>query len=491
MNESWLSDESRLKGRADWVATPSSPLEMAKEIKEAHERGLSVSIQGARTGLAGGSVPFGGLALSTGRMNAILGLEAGNASFFLKAQSGIPLKDAKQFLMRPCGLGKNLQVLEAVRENHMGFAPNPSEKTATLGGLFASGARGLNSISCGSMSDNVSGVTWILPDGRQISAVRGEHVFGADGLKLPNGLSIPRVNGKDPLFSQFPAPGMDLIDFLAGSEGRLGVAAEITLRLQKIPDITWSAAYFFPSSDEALAFAAELRRWRGMLHACEIMDEAAVRILDEGRLRLPSLAALPPFPNAAAVYAEIAGDDSDALEEALFEQLELFSRMGGREEDTWAGSAPNEIEKFQSLHHSLMELGNTLSVSGGTGEAQVCRISSDNFYGSASVEKAWKICRLNLKESGIKGFVHGSVLDGRFSVCLLPTLNQLSGAEEFRIILARFALESGGAACSDYGVGKVNRKLAKNFLRPEMEECFKPFDKGRRMSNSFFLEAPE
>src|SRR5262249_34831103 len=57
----------------------------------------------------------------------------------------------------------------------------------------------------------------------------------------------------------FVAPNMDLIDLFIGSEGTLGVAIEIEVRLLPKPSGLLSGVVFFPSEVDVLTFMKEAR----------------------------------------------------------------------------------------------------------------------------------------------------------------------------------------------------------------------------------------
>ena len=79
----YLFDESRTMGRADYIAFPRSEAELVEAVRFAHDNHVPLTAQGARTGLAGGASPQGGMILNLSRMNRILGIrrdEAGGLS---------------------------------------------------------------------------------------------------------------------------------------------------------------------------------------------------------------------------------------------------------------------------------------------------------------------------------------------------------------------------------------------------------------------------
>ena len=96
---SYLSDESRTQGQAEYIAFPRSEEEIAQVLRWCAQRGVPVTAQGGMTGLAGGASPQGGLALNLSRMDRILGLRRDSAgTWLLRVQPGIRLLQVRKAL---------------------------------------------------------------------------------------------------------------------------------------------------------------------------------------------------------------------------------------------------------------------------------------------------------------------------------------------------------------------------------------------------------
>ncbi|HWQ57511.1 MAG TPA: FAD-binding oxidoreductase, partial [Clostridia bacterium] len=115
----YLGDESRLTGAAEGIVFPQSAQELAQALRSAAQSGLRATAQGARTGLSGGAVPRGGLIVNLTRMNRILGIGRNGDGAFLRAEGGATLE----------------QIEREAAARGLFFPPDPSEKTATVGGM--------------------------------------------------------------------------------------------------------------------------------------------------------------------------------------------------------------------------------------------------------------------------------------------------------------------------------------------------------------------
>jgi len=99
---SYLNDESKLSGTADWLFFPESEAEIISLLSFSQKNKIRISISGARTGIVGACVPSSGSILSMENMNKILGLGFDNKKdkYFLRVEPGITLKGLNEMLLR-------------------------------------------------------------------------------------------------------------------------------------------------------------------------------------------------------------------------------------------------------------------------------------------------------------------------------------------------------------------------------------------------------
>lgn len=470
--ESYCRDESRLGGTAREIAFPENARQLAEVLAAAAKEKLKVTVQGARTGLAGGAVPEGGLIISTQNMNAILGLRQEAGVYYLRVQGGVTLEDVHAFLRRPKpGDNWTDEAKSLCEEMGSGqrFTPNPTETTATMGGLFASNAKGTNSLGYGGVGSYVNSLLWADAGGSLREITRGEYVFDQKGCTLPGGSYMTVADtpkGGLPLL--YPVQGMDLVDLLAGSEGRAGIIAELELRLEPEPAESWGIVYFFDTDAAALGFAAELANWRvqeentAMLSAVEYYDGATLEMVRRERENMAALKTMAELPTAAgaALYVVLQGEDPETLELALGEHLELFEAAGGRDEDSWAAMGSAEMEVFDTLRHGVPEMIN-VQVDALRLECGAIHKTATDFEGPG--QRGAEYCEMyhrDIAGSGVEGFVFGHILENRLHVNLLPRNEaEQQTCHQMMQDWARRVLEDGGLIAGESGVGRLRLPL--------------------------------
>jgi D-lactate dehydrogenase (cytochrome) len=477
---SYLHDESRLSGQADYIAFPEDALRAAALIRRAAAEGSGLTIQGARTGVSGGAVPGGGLILSTERMNRSLGFTGGELPA-LRVQGGMNFEDLGNFLRRalpPEDWDAGSGTLFREQARTLRFPPNPTETTATLGGGFACNARGPNSLRWGGVGDHVGSLTWINPAGEVWSIRRGQYLFDKTGCPLPGGNRLSCDAGLPAGGSRFlhPRPGLDLLDFLAGGEGYAGFAAELTLNLRKIPAAVWGVVYFFERGRQALEFAESLRQWREQesggetLSTLEYYDRSSLELIRNMAPKNASLKRLPPIAPRmeAAVQVELEGDDHDALEAVLAGQLDRFLAAGGREDNTWAAASPAELEKFRLLRHALPELINSEIDRIRRDLPELYKTAGDFMVKPEQAASYGEMYRRDMEEEGLRGFVFGHIAEGRLHVNLLPeNREELSRGRDLLDRWAASVVKDGGFLAAENGIGRLKRDLLRRHLSSE------------------------
>ncbi|KPK66056.1 MAG: FAD-binding protein [Planctomycetes bacterium SM23_32] len=217
------------------VVRPQTAEEVARIVRLAYERRIPVTPRGAGSGLSGGAVPlFGGIVLSTERMNHIL--EIDEANMMAVVEPGVVTND----------------INEAVAALGLFYAGYPmSLETCCIGGNVAENAGGGKAIKYGVTERYVLGLDVVLPTGQIVE-------LGGKRLK--------------------DVTGYNVLKLMVGSEGTLGIVTRIILRLLPLP--TAQVVLLVPFADvrSAVAVVPVLMTAGGVIPtAIELMDRLSVQ----------------------------------------------------------------------------------------------------------------------------------------------------------------------------------------------------------------------
>ncbi|MBT3194316.1 MAG: FAD-binding oxidoreductase, partial [Verrucomicrobia bacterium] len=240
--EEYLRDESRRTGSAEQILFARNE----EDISDALQASLPLTIQGARTGIAAGAVPNGGLILNLSRMNHVGGVEDGR----ITVQPGALLAEIR----------------EKVKDAGLFFPPDPTETSASIGGMLACNASGAMSYHYGPTRKWVHALRVMLPDGDVVRVERGEKIDGLSfslttegGNEISGTLPELKMPDVKSAAGYFITPNMDLVDLFIGMEGTLGIITEAELLLRPVPPVQQALCAFFPNEEAALTFVRFLR----------------------------------------------------------------------------------------------------------------------------------------------------------------------------------------------------------------------------------------
>jgi glycolate oxidase len=220
------------------VVLAESTADVQTAVRACAAHGVPFVARGAGTGLSGGALPVAeGIVISVARMKRILDVDL----------------DGLRVTLEP-GV-TNLEVTAAVAPHGFYYAPDPSsQQVCTIGGNVAENSGGAHCLKYGFTVNHVTALKVVLPDGELAE-------LSDDG-------------------------GPDLLGLFVGSEGTLGVATEITVRILRVPEAVTTLLGAFDSTDAAGAAVSGIVAAGILPSAIEMMDsltiEAAERAVHAG-----------------------------------------------------------------------------------------------------------------------------------------------------------------------------------------------------------------
>ncbi|MGL6279061.1 MAG: FAD-linked oxidase C-terminal domain-containing protein, partial [Gaiella sp.] len=245
------------RAQPEAVVLPGSASEVQEVVRCCVERSVPFVARGAGTGLSGGALPVAdGIVIALTRLNRILEVDA--ASRRVVVEPGVT----------------NLEVTRAVAAHGLFYAPDPSsQQVCTIGGNLAENSGGAHCLKNGFTVNHVCGAKVVLPSGE-----------------------LAELGGKS-----LDQDGPDLLGVVVGSEGTLGVAVEITLRVLPVPETVTTLLAGFHSLEaggDAVAAIVEA----GIL-------PAAIEMMDQLTIEAAEAAFHPGYPAGArsALLVELDG----------------------------------------------------------------------------------------------------------------------------------------------------------------------------------------
>ncbi|MBO1436005.1 FAD-linked oxidase C-terminal domain-containing protein [Meiothermus sp. CFH 77666] len=376
------------------VVLPESHAEVEAAVRWCAKHQIPYVARGSGTSLSGGSLPIdGGLLIGLNRMNRLLRLDP----------------QERIAVVQPGFI--NLQVSNAAAPYGLYYAPDPSSQpVSTIGGNLAFNSGGAHCLKYGMTSNHVLAARVVLPDGETVE-------LGSESLENT---------------------GPDWLGLLVGSEGLLGIATEITLRLLPKPETyhTVLAAYdSLAKAGEAVAAVVASGLLPG---AMEIMDSLAIEAAEA------AVKAGYPLEARALLIVELEGETPQVEAEARY--LEEVIQKSGAYEVRVARSNEERLKIWKGRKAAFSAVGR-LSPDYIVQDGVVPR----SRLGQALAEIEKLSARYGLRVANVfhagDGNLHPLILyNGRIA-------GELERAEELAGEILKLCVALGGSITGEHGVG--------------------------------------
>ncbi len=197
-----------LIGKPEVIVKAETTKEVSKVAKYAYDNNIPLTVRGSGTGLVGACVPlYGGIVLDMTLMNKIIGLDEENQ--ILEVEAGALLMD----------------IADYTKERGYLYAPDPGEKSATIGGNITTNAGGMRAVKYGVTRDWVRALEVVLMDGTVLD-------FGKKVVKDTSGYSLKNL--------------------IIGSEGTLAIVTKAYLKVVSLPEKSLSLLVPYASLEKAI-----------------------------------------------------------------------------------------------------------------------------------------------------------------------------------------------------------------------------------------------
>ena len=392
------------------VALPATADEVQKLVRACFEAKVPWVARGSGTGLSGGALPVEeGILIALTRMRAVLDIDLDNQRMVV--EPGVT----------------NADISKAVGPDHF-YPPDPSSQiVCSIGGNISENSGGAHCFKYGFTTNYVTGLEVVLSDGTMVT-----------------------LGGKE-----LDRPGYDLVGAFIGSEGTLGIATKIIVRIVPSPEDVRTLVAYFEDMQHAGQTVSDIVAAGVVPAAIEMMDNLSVRACEE------ATHAGYPVDTGAALIVELDGSEAEC--KTRFEDvMELCKRNDATDIRTAGDDAERQLiwkarkAAFAAMGRIAHDYYVQDSVIPRTKLAEVLNRLDD-----LSDEYGLRIA--NVFHAG-DGNLHPLVLyDGRNE-------GEAERAEELSGEIVKVCVDAGGSITGEHGVGVDKKKyMPSMFSEPDLD----------------------
>lgn len=381
----------------DVLVEAVSTKQVAAVLRYANDRRLPVTPRGQGTGLVGAAVAlYGGIMLSTARMNRILELDEDNLT--LTVEPGVLLMDIAKF----------------VEEHDLFYPPDPGEKSASIGGNISTNAGGMRAVKYGVTRDYVRGLEVVLANGDVIE-VGGKIVKNSSGYGVK--------------------------DLIVGSEGTLGFVTKAILKLLPLPKKAISLLVPFDDLATAIETVPVIIRSKYIPTAIEYMEKPVILCAKQYLGKK-----FPDHSSDAYLLLTFDGNSREEVE-AIYEKVAEVCLQAGAKDVLISDTDERQVSIW-SARGAFLE-----AIKASTSEMEECDVVVPRNHVAEFVKYTKQVER----DVGVRlsGFGHAG--DGNLHVYVLrddfdPETYARKLNEAFDLLYAK-ARALGGQVSGEHGIG--------------------------------------
>jgi glycolate oxidase len=376
---------------------PGTAEEVQRVVQACARAEVPFVARGAGSGLSGGALPVeDGVLIVLSRMKRILEIDLENGRVCV--EPGVT----------------NLSVTAAVAPGYF-YPPDPSSQiVCSIGGNVAENSGGAHCFKYGFTTNYVTGLELVFPDGEMVQV---------GGYEL------------DP-------PGYDLLGAFVGSEGTLGVATKVWLRVIPAPETVRTLVAFFDTTHQAGETVSEIVQGGVVPGAIEMMDAKAIEAAEQ--------AAQAGFPmRGAALLVELDGSQSEC--DARFEEVTAICSRNGSD-DVRVARDEEERARFWKARKAAFAAMGRISPNYFVQDGVIPRTKLPEVLDRIEeLSREYRLIVANVFHAG-DGNLHPLVCyDGSVE-------GEAARAEELSGLILEACLDAGGSITGEHGVGVDKKK---------------------------------
>jgi glycolate oxidase len=383
---------------------PADGDQVRRVVAACAEAGVPWVARGAGSGLSGGALPVAdGVLVVLSRLTRILEVDLDNGRVCV--EPGVT----------------NAAVSAAVGPDYF-YPPDPSSQiVCTIGGNVAENSGGAHCFKYGFTTNYVTGLEVVLADG-----------------------SVVTIGGPE-----LDHPGYDLLGAFVGSEGTLGIATRIWLRVVPVPEATRTLVAFFDSTRQAGTAVSEIVRAGIVPGAIEMMDATTILAAEQ------MAHAGYPVGRGAALLVELDGSATECA--AQFERVTAICRETGSD-DVRVSRDEAERQLFWKTRKAAFPAMGRISPNYFVQDGVVPRTTLPDVLAEIeALATAYGLTVANVFHAG-DGNLHPLVCYDA------GTEGQAARAEELAGRILDVCLAAGGSITGEHGIGVDKRRhMAKMF----------------------------
>ncbi len=286
---------------------PRTTEQVAAVVKICNQYSVPFIARGSGTGLSGGALPLeDSVLIVTSLMRQILKIDLDN----------------QRVIVQPGVI--NSWVTQAVSGAGFYYAPDPSSQIiCSIGGNIAENSGGVHCLKYGVTTNHVLGLKIVTPEGEIVDL----------------GGQVPEM------------PGYDLTGVFVGSEGTLGIATEITLRILKTAESICVLLADFSSVEAAAATVSDIISAGIIPGGMEMMDNFSINAVED-------VVATNCYPRDAAAILLIEIDGLDVEVTGNKQRVKEICQKNGARYVTSASEPETRLKLWKGRKAAFAAAGN-------------------------------------------------------------------------------------------------------------------------------------